>query len=302
MELCKESEDMTIPGTIKLDVTKVNCISYKTELFCFCIEELKETDYLMNFLKQLDNFLPGFVFSKDNLIILEDRFSKGLTKKSPLEKAREFLQKTRGDRISDSGELGEFILYLFAREVKGAKKLISKIQSRGSSTITLPGRDGIYFWKDNSNNVYMLVGEAKMKPDSNDGLREAQNDINQFWNSQNVYHEINLASTHLRTEIDAENAQIYEAYFIDDNPKHKELKYRNLIFVGYNLQAFNQLVKKAINLTDFQTAVITDLKRCFSNQARLISASPCSSFYCFFPFENIQVARESFARHHQLMT
>ena len=292
---------MVIPGTKKLFTSNQAKIPNGGELFCFCIQDISQSNYLEDFLDKLNSHLPEYVFNQNNLAVHQERFLNGSTRKSPLEVARGFLQKTHAGRAFDSGEFGEFLLYLFAKKVKGAHKLATKISARGSTTTTLPGRDGTFAWRDENGEVYMLLGEAKTKPASNDGLRLAQSDLNKFWSSGRINHEISLASTHIQAEMTAENAAIYEAYFIDDNDAHTNLRYKNIIFVGYSFGALKDFRSGALSETDFLNDVCADLQRSFSNQSALIDASPHPSIYCFIPFESIDDARTEFARSNNLI-
>lgn len=292
---------MVIPGTKQLDLNGQLMVPNEGELFCFRVAELESETYLADFLNSLNCHLPGYVFDRVSLSTLEDQLQRGLTRKTPLDRAREFLQKTRAGRAFDSGEFGEFLLYLFAKEVKGAYKLATKIHARGSATMTLPGRDNTFAWSDEDGNVYMLLGEAKTEPDSNDGLRSAQRDLNEFWNTGKLKHEISLASTHVRAEMTAANAAMFEAFFIDDNPAHEKLKFKNIVFVGYSLQAVTDLRNGASSEPDFIDKVFADLYRSLSNQSGLIAASPVSSIYCFMPFECINTSRTLFAEINHLV-
>ncbi len=284
-----------------MDIHSQVSVPNEGELFCFRIEELGPATYLNDFLNNINAHLPGYVFDRDSLAVHEQRLQAGLTHKTPLERAREFLQKTQAGRAFDSGEFGEFLLYLFAKEVKGAHKLASKIQARGSVTSTLPGRDNTFGWCDENGDVYMLIGEAKTVPDSNDGLRDAQSDLNAFWNSGRINHEINLASTHIRAEMTEANAMIFEAFFIDDNPAHASLRYKNVVFVGYSLNSLTNLRSDTSSEAQFIASVHENLQRCFLNQGELINASPVSSIYCFVPFESIDTARTAFAQTNNLV-
>ena len=291
-----------IPGAQKIEVNEVTPGNQQNELFCACIENLQCATCLNDFLVNLDQHLPAFVFSKNALELHERLHREGKTTKTPLDRAREFLKKTPVDRTSDSGEFGELLLYLFAKHVKGAQKLVSTIQSRGNADQPTPGRDGLFILKGENGDVFMLLGEAKVKSDSNDGLREAQQDMNKFWNSNGIRHQINLASTHLREELNAENADLYESYFIDDNPQHARLQYRNVVFVGYNLSALASFIQGTTNNDALRKEIISDLKRCFKNQASLISSSAYPTIYCFLPFESVEAARTEFARHNSLIS
>lgn len=286
---------MVIPGTKQLNIDGQVSVTNGGELFCFRIGEVNSETYLVDFLNSLSCHLPSYVFDRVSLSTLEDQLQRGLTAKTPLDRARDFLQKTQAGRAFDSGEFGEFLLFLFAKEVKGAHKLATKIHARGSVTSTLPGRDNTFGWCDENGNIYMLLGEAKTVPDSNDGLRVAQSDLNAFWQSGKIKHEISLASTHIRTEMTEANASLFEAYFIDDNPARGDLKFKNIVFVGYSLQAFTDFRNGASSEPEFVANVSEDLRRGFSNQSGLISISHVSSIYCFMPFECIDTVRTLFA-------
>ncbi len=292
---------MVIPGTKGVDTTGVTAGNTGNELFYFCISDTEDSGYLERFIEQLDAHIPSFVFSKDTLANYERLLAEGKTSKSPLEHARHLLQKTRAGGTAGSGELGELLMFLFAKNVKGANKLVSKIQSRTSTTTTQQGRDGSFILQDERGEIYMLLGEAKMHQDSNDGLREAQTDMNAFWGDQErLSHEIRLASSHLRDELTPQNTAAYEAYFIDDNPRHQELKYKSVVFVGFNFPAFSALIQKTADFNAFSQEVLADLNRCFNNQAAHITASPHPNIYCFVPFESVESARTAFASRHSL--
>ncbi|HCC05342.1 TPA: hypothetical protein DEP58_03485 [Patescibacteria group bacterium] len=287
---------MAIPGTQELNTDGQVNVPEDERLFCFCIEELASETYLNDFLTGLNDFLPSYVFDRNTLATHEARVRDGTSTTTPIDRAREFLQRTQAGRAFDSGELGELLLHLFAKEVLGAHKLASKIQSRGDNRTTIPGRDNAYAWMDEEDNVYMLVGEAKLKPNSNDGLREAQGDLNHFWQTARIEHEISLASTHIRSEMTEENLAMYEAFFIDDNEAHQRLRYRNIVFVGYNHNSLQNLRNQTIDDEEFIRLTSEDLQRCLTNQQTLISESPHHGIYCFLPFESVEAARTAFAQ------
>lgn len=287
---------MIIPGTKKVSPLGEIDIPEGNEIFCFHIEDFHAADYLNTFLESLsNNHLSSFVFSKKALETFQHRYDTGMSTKAPLIRAQEFLQKTRSDRTSDSGDLGEFLLFLFARHVIGAYKLVSKIESRGSTRNTIPGRDGSYIYQDGEGNIFMLLGEAKTMPDSNNGLRQAQGDLKDFWTSEAIAHEVHLASIHMKDEMTEENASLYECYFIDDNAAHAELQYKNIVLIGYSFDAMQQLINGDITESDFYNTIDEDLKRCFGNQKELIEGTLHKSIYCFVPFECINNSRSIFA-------
>ena len=197
--------------------------------------------YVQDFILELDKHIPAVVFSSTHLENIERRIREGKTKESPIEQARAFLKKIANkDDVERYGEFGEILLSIFAVRVKGAFKLVSKIQNREKIKRNVLGRDGIYAYKDSDNNVYFLAGEAKTLNDSNDALREAHADLKKFWESKDdVEHEISLASSHIADEISKENLAVYEDYFINDNQKRQELKYKKIIIILLYLFSIN---------------------------------------------------------------
>lgn len=292
---------MSLPHTNPIDVSQVSPGNSDNELFAYMIESWDNGAYLGDFISNLDDYLPEFVFSTATLKKHRELYASGKTQVSPEQRARELLQKTTRENIHSSGELGEFLLFLFAQYVKNAHKLVSKIQSRGSQRTTLPGRDGIFLWVDESENVYLLSGEAKVRPRSNDGLRDAQSDMNSFWEGTDIKHEIRLASNHIRDELTPDTYPFYEMYFVDDSAEHANLRYKNVIFVGYSCSAFQSLINGASTMDEFKKGVVDELTRCFQNQTDLIAESTCASIYCFVPFESVEEARETFADHNDLI-
>lgn len=286
---------MTIPGTKQIPAPRK-----LHSLFCFSVEPLTG-DYLARFFAELDPHVPPFVFAAKTLADIEQRIADGRTSITALEQARKFLQKTQEDRASDSGELGELLLHLFTTKVLKGHKVASKIQSRGSGRTTLPGRDGIFAWRDAEGKIFMLMGEAKVKPDCNDGLRDAQSDVNKFWTDASaVEHELALASTHIPAELSAENLSVYEAFFIEDHERHAELAYLNVILIGYSMPELRALAAGTGTAEAFEKAVVADIERCFKNQEKLIAESPHPSIFCFFPMECATTTRTRFAQHHGL--
>jgi hypothetical protein len=270
-------------------------------VFCFHIQELHTTTHLNDFINHLNEYIPEYVLSKHAIATHEERINQGITRKSVIEKAREFLQITKADRVYDSGEFGEFLLHLFATKVIGAHKLTSKMQARGSRRHTIPGRDNVYAWQAETGEIFMLIGEAKTKPSPNDCLREAQRDLNNFWATDKITHEIHLASTHIREEMTVDNGRLYEAYFIDDNPAREQLGFKNIIFIGYSNQAISDLRAKAITIDIFCQQLCSEIQRCLTNQQQIINESKHEALYCFLPFESIDDARNIFAQTNNLI-
>jgi len=193
------------------------------------------------------------------------------------------------------------VFYLsFATHVLGAFKIVSKIENRDSRRSPIKGIDGTFFIKS-GDEVFMVVGEAKLKPDSNDGLREAQQDLNSFYSdSTRTTHELELASRQIINEVNDDTWPIFEKKFIQEDLD--DSSFMNVIFVGYNFENFTKLVKSEISQPDFLKTISEDLTRCFTNQLALINQGSKRSAFCFLPLEDIEKARSTFLQHHNLLS
>jgi hypothetical protein len=290
---------MPIPGTRQVP-TQTIAVPAAGSIFCFCVDSTELESYVRDFIRGLDPHLPEFVFSRDTIRTINEQIAAGLTTRTPVERARDHLQKTQHMRAHDSGEAGEFLLYLFSSQVLGAVKVISKIQGRGSIRMPVLGRDGVFAWRDATGTIHALMGEAKVRPNGNDGLRNALEDINAFWTNEAEKHEIHLAAAQIRSELTPENVAIYEAYFLDDNPNRANLRYRNICFVGYSSASFGALVEGARTREESEELIRKELSRFLKNQAELIANSPHPTIFCFIPFECAATLRTIFAQHHEL--
>lgn len=290
-----------IPGTSQISLPTT--LHEGSEIFAFGIQALNNPTCADEFIANLDDHLPNAILSNTHLETINQRVASGLANTTPLIEARKFLKKYRQEEITTSGELGEILLYIFAKEVKGAKKLISKFMNRERRSRNILGRDSIFGFQGEDGNIYMLMGESKIRGDSNDGLREAQSDINTFWQSPaDIDHEVQLASAHIRDEITEDSLPIYEAYFVEGSTKFANLKFKNIIFVGYSFDKLQELIDGTIDNDGFATEVITDLQRCFTNQKTLIESCEHPGIFCFLPFKDVEQARLTFAQRHNLIT
>ncbi|MDD5075374.1 MAG: DUF1837 domain-containing protein [Candidatus Peribacteraceae bacterium] len=284
-----------IPQTKSIPVDGVNGVG--GSLFTFSIVECSTTGYLSDFVRSLDEHLPHFVFSRKTIELYERRIREGIISDTLLQHAQKALQIAT--RSSDSGEFGEFLLYLFATKVLGALKIVSKIEHRDSRRSPVKGLDGTFFLVKN-NEVYVLSGESKMKPDPNDGLREAQNDLNSFHaDDTRTTHEIELASRQIVDEVNDQTWPIFDKKFLQQDG---DGNFMNVIFVGYSCENFRKMRNAEITFEEFCSKTCEHLQRCFTNQQALIRQGGLATAFCFLPFEDIERARTTFLQHHELIS
>ena len=195
------------------------------------------------------------------------------------------------------GELGEILLYLFLEQDMGAPKLFSKVELKTSAKDYIKGSDGIHFkfreTFDGKKILQLVIGEAKIQNDLDDGIKSAFESINTYL-TKNVQDK-NLLDTHLMNQLaDEEEAKILKEYILSVPRKKKETVFG--IFIGYSIDykgdsdAPDEYDKKAIvenikQVLDYKTKIIE-----YINQYNISNYE--FNFY-FLPFHNAMRDRKT---------
>jgi len=134
------------------------------------------------------------------------------------------------------GELGEILLYLFLEQDLKAPKLLSKVELKTSGQDYVKGSDGIHFKfrmnADGKKILQLVVGEAKIQNDLDDGIKAAFKSIYTYITTNIQDH--NLLDTHLSSQlVDAEEAAEIKSYILEIPRKKRETMFG--IFIGYSI-------------------------------------------------------------------
>lgn len=145
---------------------------------------------------------------------------------------------------TNTGELGELLLYAFLECHLNAPKILTKLELKTSTSLYVNGADGVHYLKLPNGNYQLIFGESKTIDNLTDALRAAFTSIADFKNQVNkdgkpksgINYEKSLISDNLIKETfsdeDAEfiRSLIYptreNTFFVDDAFG---------VFVGYNL-------------------------------------------------------------------
>lgn len=135
------------------------------------------------------------------------------------------------------GELGEILLYLFLEQDLKAPKLFSKVELKTNAKDYVKGSDGIHFkFRKNAQGetiMQLIIGEAKIKNELNEGINDAFESINTYITSN--IQDRNLIDTHLTEQIvDEEEARLIKEYITAIPRKKKETVFG--IFIGYSIE------------------------------------------------------------------
>lgn len=199
---------------------------------------LNTENKLFNYDELYDYILPNvakYVFSRKKFSEIENNPSKQMT---IILEALSHLRPVNSEADKGAGgELGEILLYLFLEQDLQAPKLFSKVELKTSAKDYVKGSDGIHFKfriNDEGKKILQLViGEAKIKNDLKDGIKEAFESVNRYL-SENI-QDRNLLDTHLMEQlVDKDEADLIKEYITSIPRKKKEIVFG--IFIGYSIE------------------------------------------------------------------
>lgn len=199
---------------------------------------LNTENKLFNYDELYDYILPNvakYVFSRKKFSEIENNPSKQMT---IILEALSHLRPVNNEADKGAGgELGEILLYLFLEQDLQAPKLFSKVELKTSAKDYVKGSDGIHFkFRINGEGkkiLQLVIGEAKIKNDLKDGIKEAFESITRYL-SENI-QDRNLLDTHLMEQIvDKDEADLIKEYITSIPRKKKETVFG--IFIGYSIE------------------------------------------------------------------
>lgn len=265
-----------------------------------------------NLISELDNYISDVILSYRDKEEHLELLKSWDTKQSLVDYSKDFLKKVTIQSwdypYANAWELWEIFLWVFQKEILWAIKLVSKMRHRDSIRFNVLGRDTTYVYKDNNDNVCMLIWEAKMyvnhkerwiiKQNSlKNWLKDAHDDLALFHKDKDyLEHEINLAKSSVKDEMNEENKDIYIKYFIKDNPKHSELVLKNVIFVWYSLLDYKDYIDWTIDYNLFLEKVMSNIDDTFSSSmitSRLQNEDK-ENIYFLLPLNCVEELRKEF--------
>lgn len=199
---------------------------------------LNTENKLFNYDELYDYILPNvakYVFSRKKFSEIENNPTKQMT---IILEALAHLRPVSSEADKGAGgELGEILLYLFLEQDLQAPKLFSKVELKTSAKDYVKGSDGIHFkFRINGEGkkiLQLVIGEAKIKNDLKDGIKEAFESINRYL-SENI-QDRNLLDTHLMEQlVDKDEADLIKEYITSIPRKKKETVFG--VFIGYSIE------------------------------------------------------------------
>ncbi|HCM9261337.1 TPA: DUF1837 domain-containing protein [Enterobacter hormaechei subsp. xiangfangensis] len=148
-------------------------------------------------------------------------------------------------RLANSGEGGEFILFLFAEQFLKFPQIICKMSLKTSSQMHYHGADGIHIGVDKDNKKLCLYwGESKLYSNLSKGISECMDSIAPLLQSSMGVEgaetrDMQLLESHLNVD-DIELEQALKSFLDPDSPDFNKLEYRGICLVGFDLKDYPQ--------------------------------------------------------------
>ncbi len=259
---------------------------------------LNTENKLFNYDELYEYILPNvvkYVFSRKRLAGIEDDPQKQMT---IILEALSHLRPIENEKDKGAGgELGEILLYLFLEQDLKAPKLFSKVELKTNAQDYIKGSDGIHFkFRKNAQSepiMQLIIGEAKIKNDLKEGIKEAFKSINTHLTSN--IQDRNLLDTHLMDQfVDEEEARIIKEYITAIPRKPKETVFG--IFIGYSIEysgtsdSNDEYDQKIIEENIKQ---VLNLRQEIINQISKYSVSNYEFNFYFLPFHDAMRDRKT---------
>ncbi|GAA4060937.1 DUF1837 domain-containing protein [Amphibacillus indicireducens] len=244
MEINKNS--LNITKAMKQLSTLELPIENKLEVFIFPINS-NQFDYANTVGKLLES-VADFALSR--------KTKKYIGKAGSMKLSKEVRKKFK-DWKTNTGELGEFLLFCFLEGHLRAPKILSKLELKTSSEMYVHGADGLHYHKLPNGNFQLIFGESKLYKSFNEGLRQAFKSIRDFKLSINskgqetsgINFERSLLSSNLDSETFTEEEKGFLSSIIYPNQDESSFTVDDAfgIFLGYEVD-FEKERKTLTNL------------------------------------------------------
>ena len=259
---------------------------------------LNTENKLFNYDELYEYILPNvvqYVFSRKRLVDIENDPQK---QKTIILEALSHLRPIENEKDKGAGgELGEILLYLFLEQDLKAPKLFSKVELKTNAQDYIKGSDGIHFkFRKNAKGepiMQLIIGEAKIKNDLKEGIKEAFKSINTYLTSN--IQDRNLLDTHLMDQfVDEEEARIIKEYITAIPRKPKETVFG--IFIGYSIEYSGTSDSNGeydLKIIEENIKQVLNLRQEIINQISKYSVSNYEFNFYFLPFHDAMRDRKT---------
>ncbi|RAL55317.1 hypothetical protein BLM37_03630 [Candidatus Gracilibacteria bacterium GN02-873] len=305
LSFCSDCDDFL---SIFKEISKVNLDDHGEKWLKIFMLQINSKDFdYENLKKKLEDPLLGYTLSR-HTIKTHSGGSMSISKK-----ARDKIR----DYQTNTGELGEYLLYCFLETDLKAPKILSKIELKTAPNNYVNGSDGVHFQKIQDNYI-LLFGESKTIKNIKTGITKALSSIYDFKNGIKrddsgkeidrnsakfgMGYEITLISDNLLKEtFNKEDEEFLKAILYPTKNSSFRVDNGFAVFIGFEInlkklqtlsnedfyKELEDLLKEKINEN------IDDIKKLI-NEKDLLGHN---IYFYFFPFSNLDQNRKDIIKH-----
>lgn len=208
-------------------------------------------------------------------------------------KARDYFRK-----ITDSGEVGELLLFFLLEAAFGAPQVACKMELKTNPNDEVKGADGIHvLWDDSEGHLDVFLGESKLHQSISGALDSVFKSLSEFYDQGRLDEELHLVTSHFKfIEPDLQDRLIS---LLDRSSPDGECHIIHACLVGWDWSKYGDLLGQGREA--FIKSFETHYKEYTANIAKLLNTrfAHCShkhiSFkFLFLPFKDVGEFRRAF--------
>ncbi len=184
--------------------------------------------------------------------------------------AREKLRKAE----SNTGELGELLLYCLLESHLRAPKLLTKLELKTASNDYVKGADGVHLLKINDNSYQILFGESKLHNDLKGGIASAFTSIKTMLDTglDKMRYEIHLVNTNLLKEtVSEESYETLKKILIPtENDENLNIDNSFGVFLGFEILISDE--ERRVSNPEFRANILAKIKSSIEEAKPAINA------------------------------
>ncbi len=201
--------------------------------------------------------------------------------------------------LSNSGEAGELLLYVFGEVFLKAPQLICKMNLKTSSAMHFHGADGLHVGSE-SGNLILYWGESKLHANPTNAIRECLESISPLLNSEGGIDAANNRDIQLlQRGVDFNNPEIDAALKSFLDPSHENFRkteFRGICLVGFDDEAYPSTPNEK-ELTKVISEIALKIPKWDGQVRKRVSIERLESFnihFFYLPFPSIENFRKAF--------
>jgi len=172
--------------------------------------------------------------------------------------AREKLRRAQ----SNTGELGELLLYCLLESHLHAPKLLTKLELKTSANEYVKGADGIHLLKIDNTSYQLVFGESKLHADLKSGITSAFASIKTMLENDldKMRYEVHLVNTNILKETTSEESYEILKKILIPSENDEDLNIDNSfgVFLGFDISISDE--ERLVSNADFRKNILEKIK------------------------------------------